>query len=271
MMTQRLALALSVLSAATLSTAAQAVQPFAVIYESESAGLQATTATFSTVGVETFESFSTGTGQSLTTDFGTGGLITGRYSNIQINSADQYGSAGGTGNYAVAFSDTGYALDLTTTLPGGVNYFGYWLSALDAGNTVTFFSRGRQLFTFNATDVLDTVNANPNPSQYFGNPNAAFAGQNTSEPYLFVNFFAENGSFDRIVFAENPMVGGYESDNHTVGRFLTRGTGTPVIITTNTTVPEPASWAMLITGFGLTGAALRRRRTIVHSTGVRTA
>ncbi len=25
-------------------------------------------------------------------------------------------------------------------------------------------------------------------------------------------------------------------------------------------VPEPASWAMLITGFGLTGAALRRRR-----------
>jgi hypothetical protein len=26
-------------------------------------------------------------------------------------------------------------------------------------------------------------------------------------------------------------------------------------------VPEPASWAMLIAGFGLTGAAMRRRRT----------
>jgi hypothetical protein len=25
-------------------------------------------------------------------------------------------------------------------------------------------------------------------------------------------------------------------------------------------VPEPASWAMLIAGFGLTGAAMRRRR-----------
>ncbi|WP_235902871.1 PEPxxWA-CTERM sorting domain-containing protein [Sandarakinorhabdus oryzae] len=29
------------------------------------------------------------------------------------------------------------------------------------------------------------------------------------------------------------------------------------------TVPEPASWAMLIAGFGLTGAALRRRRGTV--------
>ena len=26
-------------------------------------------------------------------------------------------------------------------------------------------------------------------------------------------------------------------------------------------VPEPTSWAMLIAGFGLTGAAMRRRRT----------
>jgi hypothetical protein len=26
------------------------------------------------------------------------------------------------------------------------------------------------------------------------------------------------------------------------------------------TVPEPAAWAMLIMGFGLTGAAMRRRR-----------
>jgi hypothetical protein len=28
-------------------------------------------------------------------------------------------------------------------------------------------------------------------------------------------------------------------------------------------VPEPASWTMLITGFGLTGAAMRRRRAVV--------
>jgi hypothetical protein len=27
-------------------------------------------------------------------------------------------------------------------------------------------------------------------------------------------------------------------------------------------IPEPASWALLIAGFGLTGAAMRRRRAL---------
>ena len=35
------------------------------------------------------------------------------------------------------------------------------------------------------------------------------------------------------------------------------------VIATSGVVPEPASWAMLITGFGLTGAAMRRRKAIV--------
>ncbi|TFU00447.1 PEP-CTERM sorting domain-containing protein [Polymorphobacter arshaanensis] len=31
-------------------------------------------------------------------------------------------------------------------------------------------------------------------------------------------------------------------------------------------VPEPASWAMMITGFGLIGGTLRRRRTTLATT-----
>jgi hypothetical protein len=30
-------------------------------------------------------------------------------------------------------------------------------------------------------------------------------------------------------------------------------------------IPEPGSWAMLIAGFGLTGAAMRRRRAITQA------
>ena len=39
---------------------------------------------------------------------------------------------------------------------------------------------------------------------------------------------------------------------------ITFGSGTPG----DGAVPEPASWAMLIAGFGLTGAAMRRRRSV---------
>ena len=38
------------------------------------------------------------------------------------------------------------------------------------------------------------------------------------------------------------------------------GVGTVVV------VPEPATWAMLILGFGLAGASLRRRRGATHVT-----
>ena len=38
----------------------------------------------------------------------------------------------------------------------------------------------------------------------------------------------------------------------------------PVLLTRSLdgAVPEPASWALMILGFGLTGAALRRRRIV---------
>jgi hypothetical protein len=41
------------------------------------------------------------------------------------------------------------------------------------------------------------------------------------------------------------------------------GTGFPDDVTVTATVPEPGSWAMLIAGFGLVGATLRRRRTVL--------
>jgi hypothetical protein len=236
---------------------------FVVSYEGEAAGVQNTTATFSVSGVETFDN--RGSWQSsFTTDFGTSGAIKGTYAadsshGVQINSADQYGGAGGTGKYAVAFNYSPYSLTLTSS----VNYFGYWLSALDAGNLVTFYNAGGQkLFTFDPTDVLAAVHASATPSLYYGNPNAAFTGQNSGEPYIFLNFFDTNGSFSKISFTEKQNFGGgYESDNHTVGHYLTMGQGTVIPLVTSVTaaVPEPATWAMMLLGFGCLGFAGYRR------------
>ena len=246
------------LVAALLPAAASAATPFEVRYEGALPGQQNATTSFSAVGIENFDARPTGF-STFTSNFGTAGLISGSYSNVQINPADQYGGAFGGGNYAVSFST--YSLNITTTIPRGANFFGYWLSALDSGNEVSFYSGGRLLFIFKPADVLAAVSGNP---AFYGNPNAPFLGQNTGEPYIFLSFYSNSRSFDRIVFNQTTG-GGYESDNHTVGRFTGPGTGTLIPLINSTfpgNVPEPATWAMLVLGFGLVGGAARRRRAL---------
>ena len=238
---------------------AQATIPFTVSLESEAPGVQSSSSGFDAVGVERFEGVSTGNNLNFVSNFG-GSVFTGQYSGVQINSADQYGGAGGTGQYAVTFTNAGYSVDLSSSEPGGVTYFGFWLSALDGGNNVSFYQAGNLLFTFNAQAARTFIDSLPGAASYYGNPNPAFGGQNSGEPYAFLNFYARGGTtFDRIVFTEEPAGGGYESDNHTVGRW-NRITGTIVPVEgTLTTVPEPQTWLMLLAGFGLVGAGMRRR------------
>lgn len=242
-MIRRWALTAAVLAAAGSGGPANA-DVFFLNYEA--VGIQHTTATFTTVGVETFDNRASGVG--FTTDFDTGGAVSATYSPVRINNADRYGGATGSGKYPVAFYATAFALRFTADpkqLPRGINYFGYWLSALDGGNQVAFYRGGKQVGALSPSDVLGRIGSNRN---YFGNPNAPFAGQNRSEPYAFINFYDKTGSFDEVRFTQSTKGGGYESDNHTVGFYTATG-GTP----------EPANWAMFITGFGLVGTGLRRR------------
>ena len=242
---------------AALLVAPAAQAAFFVSLESGVPGAQDTTAGFTAVGVERFDGRSLGGGQSFVTDFG-GSAFIGSYSSVQVIDADQYGGAGGNGRYAVTFGNPGYSLDLSTSLPGGVTYFGFWLSALDAGNTVSFFQGGNLLFAFNANDARNFINSLPNAASYYCNPTTAFAGQNCGEPYAFLNFYARASTrFTRVEFNQ-VTGGGYESDNHTVGRW-NRISGT-VIPIAGSSVPEPAAWAMLLAGFGLVGALNRSRR-----------
>ncbi|MGD9943799.1 MAG: PEP-CTERM sorting domain-containing protein [Burkholderiaceae bacterium] len=204
-----------------------------------------------TIGVETFDSRSSG---SFGTDFGitSGYTITGQYSDVTVDGAGIFGGAAGTGRYASTFSSSGYSLDLTTTNPDGINYFGFWLSALDRGNQLAFYSGGELVFSFAPTDVDAIVGGQCPGNAYCDNPNGGL-GSNGHESYVFLNFFDKTGTFDRIVFFESPQVGGYESDNHTVG-YVTGDSGTPV------DVPLPGT--LVLAGIGLaalTLAGLHRR------------
>ena len=84
-----------------------------------------------TIGVETFDTRTTNT--TFTTDFGTSGTITGNYSAVAINAADQYGGAGGTGKYPTTPNGTPYNVALSTTLATAstISVFGYrhWMLA----------------------------------------------------------------------------------------------------------------------------------------------
>jgi hypothetical protein len=245
------------LASAILIAAPAAAVTVTVSYEN--AGVQTAASTsFDFLGVETFEAAMTGSGQTYNTSFG-GSEISGQYTNLRVDGANQYGSAGGAGNHAVApAGGAGYELTLSTARTEGVNYFGYWLSALDAGNVLEFYKAGNLLYTFNPTNVITSIGGcNPQPQPYCGNPNDASPRRVLHEQFAFVNIYFEDDTFDKIKFYESAGAGGnYESDNHTVGYFIEKG---------GNTVPEPATWAMLITGFGMTGLAARRRRRMVST------
>ena len=235
-------IAVAIASLSVLAAGAARADNFTQTYEAPGALV---TSSSIAGGTESFDSVALGTG-SFTTTFG-GSSFTGTYSaSAQVNAPDQYGAAGGTGHYVVTFSSSGYSIALNQQ----ANYFGYWLSALDSGNVVEFYNGASLVGSLDSTGVLASIGSN---SAYFGNPSGSFAGQDSGQAYAFVNFYDTNGSFNRIVFRETPEVGGYESDNHTVGTYRDI-TGVPV-----TPVPEPQTYALMLAGLAVVVRIARRR------------
>ncbi len=100
--------------------------------------------------------------------------------------------------------------------------------------------------------------AQPNPSLsadgLFIYDNNYFPGpQHVSNPGLF---FASAAGYEYNLFSDNATT--YELYRATPGvGYVNNSIGT---LTVSSAIPEPATWALMITGFGMMGLALRRRR-----------
>jgi hypothetical protein len=151
----------------------------------------------------------------------------------------------------VSVDETGV---LELTLPGPQGYFGLWWSAMEhwAANTVELTTLGRGTLSFDQIAIRNSGLLLPG---HFGNPFAPYQGQNSVEPYAFVNLFATD---EASRFTKIRLYGGrFESDNHTARPSLSAVRGTVVQVQG---VPEPASAALLAAGLAETCAAARSQR-----------
>ncbi|QFS44295.1 hypothetical protein GXM_01768 [Nostoc sphaeroides CCNUC1] len=169
---------------------------------------------------------------------------------------DQYGGADGTGKYFDVDSNrsgkdkdgkpnqTVSTLDLTNNPQ---SYFGLWWSAGDANNVLEFYSKGNLVEKITTADVVSYIAKLPNKASYYSNPNSAFKGQNSGEPYAFINFYDVAGTFDQVKFT-NIGGTGFESDNHTVATGYKSITGNVI-----RAVPESSS-VLGVFAIGFVGA-----------------
>ena len=138
-------------------------------------------------------------------------------SDLEVKTANQWGGAGSSKfiTQAVKQSIRSYKINIDEEQ----KYFGFWWSAGDPYNKITFKKGNQEVATFKTEDLVNFINSSgvENTQAYYGNP--AYSGANTghqNEPFSFVNVFFNEGGYDEII-VETLTAGGsaFESDNHT--------------------------------------------------------
>jgi hypothetical protein len=197
----------------------------------------------------------------------------GTFDHLYILAPNQYGGAADAANpygsnYSVQSASLGGGAVPTTTLTLDSQhaYFGFWWSAGDATNLISFYNGSNLVARYDTSTLLDVL---ASQSAYKGNP--LDRSENASQSYAFVNFLGMDGTtWDKVVLTNNGT-SGFESDNYT-DRLApwTQATdgnipGIQVATVSGTTVtpvvPEVSSCLMVAASGVL--AAFRRRRAVV--------
>jgi hypothetical protein len=164
------------------------------------------------------------------------------------------------GNYVGIATGPTSSSGPNTTIPANFTGQNYLTWANITGNVITLtinFNQATTAFGFDwfNTDVTDQYNVAVTGSGNFSGPPFTVVPGSSS--------VGTNGFFGLIsttpfttATITNNFFGGYISDEG-MDNFITNGVGSA----NPGAVPEPATWAMMIFGFGVTGSAMRRRRS----------
>jgi len=175
----------------------------------------------------------------------------GVYDRVFVSPPNSWGGSGQT-NYMAVGSQSGWTTT-TLTLTSLSSYFGLYWAAGDAQNYLDFYNGNSLVVSISLGTLSSRLT-----SAYYGNPNN---GQDTSEPFAYLNFYGENGvTWNRIVFRNLSTGTGYETDSHAVLAAVQNPPSTPGGSLDVPTIPEPASSLLLAAGLIALGL-LRKSRT----------
>ena len=178
-------------------------------------------------------------GESILFDFSNANGLSGDYSLVTGSSGGVYEPpAQDASQYLVVpgvNSPTGTAeLDLATVLAGlAVDTFSFYWGSVDTYNTLRVYDTSNML-------LLEVLGGDLPPA----NGNTTSSNSNIRVNFLVTG--ADRTNLGRLEFTSTGKA--FEIDD---------------VAFATSAIPEPATWAMMITGFGLAGAAIRRRRTIL--------
>jgi hypothetical protein len=227
-------------------------------------------------GTETFSGLSAtvpvgqilGAGQSFVSSFttGTNNLgggygITGTYTGALLNQGgNQYGGSFNTGtgtlnSYPDASGTSAYSLNLAPSGVPGINYFGVWITAMDATNKLVLHLSDGSTYSFVSSNLKSYINQASNKDAYYGNPNPVASGVNgmdDGEPFAYVNFF-DTDSFITGVDFTNTSSSGFESSNDAAGYYNPLNLNVGTLIASDSPIPEASSVTLLAAGLSMPG------------------
>jgi PEP-CTERM motif len=158
---------------------------------------------------------------------------------------------------SAALVPSGTACQNTDLIPTALQCTGFYVGNLTAagGPTVQdqIVALGLLGFTWNGTQVEKLENLN-------GNQLIDFTTLLTGISYVSIHFGnGQGGPGNGNATAFYKLDGGAGLDTF---RTTYRASSSAVLYGVSPAVPEPATWGMMLLGFGIIGGALRRRRTL---------